>query len=86
MTHPAVRAKFFVVEVTHRVNVTSIKLGAVCRGEDNKEWASATPSGTITMDVLSAAGGVFKPGDEFFIDFVPAPKGKPGRTDAADDA
>lgn len=74
-----VRAKFFVQEVAKTTWGGRIKLQVVTRGEDNKEWASATPSGQIDMTIRNDhALAQFEPGDEFFVDFTPAPKGQPG--------
>ena len=74
-----VRAKFWVTEIKQTTFGGSVSLSAVCRGEDNKVWASATPSGSITMSILNnSALSAFVPGDEFFVDFTPAPKGQPG--------
>lgn len=75
----SVRAKFFVQEVAHSTNGGRVVLQAVCRGEDNKEWSRYTPSGSITMGVLNdAALAEFVPGEEFYVDFTPAPKGQEG--------
>ena len=49
-----VRAKFFVSEIRFTSWGGGVTLQAVCRGEDNKEWASATPTGTITMGISNA--------------------------------
>lgn len=74
-----VRAKFFVMSITHTTSGGSVRLSAVCRGEDNKKWASYTPNGTIEMNILNeSALGQFKPGDEVFVDFSLAPKGEEG--------
>lgn len=76
----SVRAKFFVQSVTHTAgNGGSVELSAVCRGEDNKTWSKYTPSGRILMNVLNdAALEQFVPGEEFYVDFTPAPKGQEG--------
>lgn len=80
-----VRAKFFVSEIRFTSWGGGVTLQAVCRGEDNKEWASATPTGTITMGISNAlALDTFKPGDEYFVDFTPAIKGQPGMTGNTD--
>ena len=76
---PTVRAKFFVQEIAKTTYGGRVRLQAVCRGEDNKEWASATPSGQIDMTIRNdIALAQFEPGDEFFVDFTPAPNGEPG--------
>lgn len=74
-----VRAKFFVQEITQAIHGGKVKLGAVCRGEDNKQWASATPWGSIEMGISNeSALAQFVPGDEVYVDFSPAPKGQEG--------
>lgn len=62
-----VRARFFVqsVEMTpHQVGGGKVKLAPVSRGERNKEWSAATPSGEMWMYVSNPAGF------EFFADIV----------------
>lgn len=76
------RAKFYVTEISHTVSGGTVKLQAVTRGDDNKEWSKATPNGQISMGILNlAALENFTPGDEFYVDFIPAPKGAEGMTD-----
>jgi hypothetical protein len=57
--HPrAVEARFYVAEVTRRAwggAPWSVKLQAVSRGPENKVWASATPSGTVTLEISNEA-------------------------------
>ncbi len=78
----AVRAKFWVEAVTKRVHGSEVTLRAVCRGDDNKKWSAATPVGVLTMSILNdLAAKQFEPGQEFFIDFTPAPKDKAGMGD-----
>lgn len=74
-----VRAKFFVSEVAKTTYGGRIRLQVVSRGQDNKEWASATPSGHIEMTIRNDhAIAQFEPGDEFYVDFTSAPKGEEG--------
>lgn len=74
-----VRAKFWITEVTRTTSGGRVKLNAVCRGEDNKAWSAATPTGVLEMGILNeAALGFFEPGDEVFIDITKAPKGQEG--------
>jgi hypothetical protein len=75
-----VRAKFFVQERTETASGQDrVVLGAVCRGEDNKEWSKYTPSGQITMTIKNdLATSQFDPGKEFYVDFTEAPKGQEG--------
>jgi hypothetical protein len=50
----SVEARFFVAEMTtysYNPDNSKIVLRAVSRGEQNKSWASATPSGELTMQV-----------------------------------
>lgn len=75
----SVRAKFFVTEITHTTSGGSVKLGAVCRGEDNKTWSQYTPAGQISLSILNEfALQQFIPGEEFYVDFTPAVKGQEG--------
>lgn len=81
-----VRAKFYVTEIAQTTNGGRVRLQAVCRGEDNKEWAAYTPSGQIDMTILNdvALAQFIEPGREFYVDFTEAPKGQLGmdlRTD-----
>jgi hypothetical protein len=75
-----VRAKFYVQEIAQTTWGGRVKLVAVARGSDNKEWASATPSGSIEMTILNdvALKQFVEPGTEFFVDFSLAPKGEEG--------
>lgn len=75
----SVRAKFFVQEVAKTTYGGRVRLQAVCRGEDNKVWAAATPSGSIEMAIRNeSALAQFEPGDELYVDFTVAPKGAEG--------
>lgn len=79
-----VRAKFYVEEVARTTYGGRVKLRAVSRGEDNKRWASATPSGEITMTIRNElAIDFYDVGEEYFVDFTPAPKGVEGMDDPA---
>lgn len=74
-----VRAKFFVQEVAKTTYGGRVRLQAVCRGEDNKVWAAATPTGSIEMTIRNdGALAQFSPGDELYVDFSPAVKGEEG--------
>jgi len=76
----SVRAKFFVHSTTSFANDNGmVTLSPVCRGEDNKEWSKWTPAGKIEMTINNpAALEQFVPGEEFYVDFTPAPKGQEG--------
>lgn len=57
-----VTARFYVDEITHRAYNpahATVKLQAAGRGEQNKAWAQATPSGTIEMSVNNPAAAEF---------------------------
>ena len=74
-----IRAKFFVTEVAKTTYGGRVKLSAVTRGQDNKIWASATPSGSIEMSIRNElAIEQFDVGKEYFVDFSPAPTGEEG--------
>lgn len=75
----SVRAKFFVLNALKSPHQTVVRLGAVCRGEDNKEWAAATPNAEVSMTILNdVAAEFFEPGREVYVDFSYAPQGKEG--------
>jgi len=76
-------AKFQVSSVehfSHPPKSFSVKLNAVYPSKDeqdmanlkeNKSFSEATPSGQITMYVSNpAVYDVFKPGDEFYVEFT----------------
>jgi hypothetical protein len=75
----SVRAKFYVQAVSPSIEESPeavsrvVNLGAVCRGATNREWASATPSGSLTMTVRNdAATAQFKVGTEYYVTFEEA--------------
>lgn len=42
-------------------------------GEENKSYSNATPSASFEMNVSNpSALGFFQPGQEYYVDFVPA--------------
>jgi len=59
----AVSARFYVSEVTHRAynqSHVTVKLQVSSRGEENKAWATSTPSGSIEMSITNPdAAGFF---------------------------
>lgn len=75
-------AKFYVSKlVRHEGAPTAdrIELGAVCRGAENKLWASATPWGHIEMGSLNdKATDEFEEGAEYEVTFRRVEKPKPG--------
>jgi hypothetical protein len=49
-----VRARFYVSSITknaYNQGAAQVTLQAVSRGDQNKQWASATPNGQITMTI-----------------------------------
>lgn len=70
-----VRAKFYVSEIAFRQWGTEVKMAAVTRGEDNKEWSAATPAGNLSLTIKNElAVAQFAPGQEWFLDMIPVPK------------
>jgi hypothetical protein len=58
----AVTARFYVSEVTHRAYnpaAAQVKLQATTRGDENKGWATATPSGSIDMAIQNPDAAAF---------------------------
>lgn len=52
-----VESRFYVTKVTRFPGDTyaTVELGAACRGDHNRKWSSATPSGGITMNITNMA-------------------------------
>jgi hypothetical protein len=75
----AVEARFFVSGYERRSydpEATEVTLIAVSRGEHNKNWARATPSGQIKMTIKNESAAswfVDKLGTEIAVRFTPAP-------------
>lgn len=74
-----VRAKFFVQNVSPSFEdqpeavSRQITMGAVCRGAANREWASATPGGSVQMTVRNeVASAYFERGKEYYLTFEEA--------------
>jgi hypothetical protein len=65
-----VRAKFYVGEVAEQPGVPGgrVTLQACSRGARNAEWASATPSGTMTMQINN------QPAFDYFVSLKNAAK------------
>jgi len=66
-----IKAKFYVATITRHASATmsgyaepvplgEVVLRPVVRGEENKEWASATPSGELRMTVRGRALPAFE--------------------------
>lgn len=74
----AVQARFYVSEMKRQAynpDAVTITMTAVSRGEHNKIWASATPSGQITMTINAqgaAAYFVDRLGKEIAVSFEEA--------------
>lgn len=52
----SVQARFYVASTTrfaYNQGGGQVKLQAACRGEENKSWSSATPSGEVTMMITN---------------------------------
>lgn len=80
-----VRAKFYVSGINLQQWGTTIKMQPVTRGEDNKEWSAATPSGELTMTVANEkAADQFAPGQEWFLTFTPVPPAQVGQEGMAE--
>ena len=76
-----VRAKFYISEMTVRAynpEHVTVVLAPVTRGEENRDWAAATPAGNITLTINNpGAGDQFREWmaakQEIAITFEPAP-------------
>ena len=61
----SVRGKFFIKTCSaHAVGNGSVELAAATRGSENKQWAAASPSGSISLAINN------KPAWDFFMDNV----------------
>lgn len=71
-----VRAKFKCISVEQLEGGCEItKFSAVnsSDGKGNEQWSKWTPSGNLSMTInAEAAVGVFKPGQIYFLYFIPA--------------
>lgn len=75
-----VKAKFYVSEIAFRQWGTEVKMQPVSRGDDNKEWSAATPSGSLAMTIKNElAVAQFAPGQEWYLTFDPVPKDQVGQ-------
>lgn len=72
---PTVSSKWYVTSVEGQ----QVNLNPVCRGVENREWASATPGGSMTMFITNpAALEQFTRGEEYEVVFTHSPKPLPG--------
>jgi hypothetical protein len=71
-----VKAKLFVSHIArdaHAPDSIHVHFGAVTRGEENRQWAEASPSADFKMTINNpAAAAAFVLGQEFFVTFEPA--------------
>lgn len=74
----AIVAKFYVAEKTqfsYSKEQHTVVLRPVSRGEENREWAAASPSGELRMQINNkAAADGFLLGEEYLITFEHVPK------------
>lgn len=76
----SVVGKFYVQSIESHEGATAsdVRLGAVCRGVENALWSSATPSGSIQMNILNdAATAQFEKGAEYLVTFTKVAKPAP---------
>lgn len=73
-----VRAKFVVQSVKRHLpwadkKPVTVELSPVTGGsQENQKFFASTPSGNITFTVHGDVGGLFEPGQEYYVDFTPA--------------
>ena len=70
-----IRAKFQVESVTIHTHGEAVKMNAVCYDgtAENASFSQYTPTGSFEMSVTNEnLFGVFKPGQEYYLDFTPA--------------
>lgn len=74
----SVRAKLYVSEITRGAgspDAVKVKFAAVTRGEENKQWAEATPMANFEMTIQNPeAAAIFYTGQEFYVDFNQVPR------------
>ncbi len=72
------RAKMRVTSITKNNYSEIVAFTAVYGGNSNAEdntYASATPSGSISLQIDNKAlHGIYQPDDTFYVDFTPIPK------------
>lgn len=82
-----VRAKMYLEELRHTTYGGGVTLRVVTRGEDNKQWAAATPSGEMKLSIKNELALEFfrdMLGKEFFIDITPVPEAAQGQEGMGD--
>lgn len=71
----SVSSKWYVTNIDGQ----KVSLTPVCRGIENREWASATPGGSMTLFISNeAALAQFKQFEEYEAVFTHVPKPTPG--------
>ena len=72
-----VRAKLYVAKIergSYDPEAVTVTMQAVTRGEENKEWAAATPTATFTATIKNPAAAlpfINGLGKEFYVDITP---------------
>ena len=80
-----VRAKMYVSEVAYMQYGVRVTMRVVSRGEDNKKWAAASPSGTFEITINNeGASDQFAPDQEWFIDMTLVPTDQHGKEGMGD--
>lgn len=75
----------YVESVTKRTWADTVRLQVVTRGEDNKAWSAATPSGHVEMNIKNDDAAVqFIPGREYFVTFTEVPEQLAGQEGMGD--
>lgn len=77
-----VRAKMYLEELRHTTYGGGVTLRVVTRGEDNKVWSAATPSGEMKLSIKNELALEFFQGmlgKEFYVDIVPVPEEQQGQ-------
>lgn len=71
-------ARMYVQEISlfaYAPQAKTVKLQVVSRGEENKKWAAATPSGSATLVINNGnAADQFELGKEYLVTFEQAPE------------
>jgi hypothetical protein len=74
------RCKFAIAHISRRLGGRGLTLTAVT-GEENKQWAAYTPSGSMELTINNPNAfpliDALNPGDEMFIDLALVPKPTP---------
>lgn len=74
----SVVCKMYVQSSTNSpLGTTTFQLGVVCRGEENKEWAAATPSGSMKHPSSEVLDDAFEADShEVYVTIVPDTEGE----------